>query len=58
MTAADHEFVPLHSADSVADYFAAACSCGWTGAYSHAAERFAREDHAFHVERTSVDVRV
>lgn len=50
LVTSDHEFQPLHSRDSVASYVVAACSCGWTGAYSHAFAKYAAEDHAFHVE--------
>lgn len=49
-----HEFIPLHSSDSVADYVVAACSCGWTCAYTHAYEKYAEPDwrqHVEHVER-------
>lgn len=41
-----HEFIPMHISGGVA----AACTCNWTSAYTHASERFAREDHDFHVE--------
>lgn len=44
-----HTFTALHSSDSVADYVTAACSCGWTGAYTHAFERYARPDWVQHV---------
>lgn len=35
----------------VNDSFNAWCPCGWVGAYSHAAERFAVADWEFHVTR-------
>lgn len=35
----------------VNDTFTPWCPCGWAGQYTHAAERFARDDWAFHVTR-------
>lgn len=46
-----HEFTPLYSWDSVAEYITAACSCGWKGAYTHAYEKYARPDWEEHVKR-------
>ena len=41
-----HAFQPLFMNDAVT----AACSCGWTSMYSHAYEKYAKDDHVFHVE--------
>lgn len=46
----EHRFWPSHTADSIADYWIAGCTCGWHGGYTHASERFAREDFEHHVE--------
>lgn len=46
-----HEFQPHYSVDHIAHYWVAGCSCGWDSAYTHAAERYARDDWAFHVEQ-------
>ena len=34
------------------EVYTPSCSCGWSGEYSHAAPRFAREDYDFHVQQT------
>lgn len=44
-----HTFQPLHFGDHVN----AGCSCGWTGPYSHAFEKYAQEDHVDHVKYVS-----
>lgn len=51
-----HDFTPIHWSDAVADYVVAACSCGWTGAYTHAFDKYARIDHDMHVERERQEV--
>ena len=43
-----HEFVPLHFGDAVT----ASCSCRWISGYSHAFEKYAAEDHDFHLQHT------
>lgn len=46
-----HEFQSFRSADHVAEYWHAHCSCGWSGVYTHAAESYARHDWAWHVQQ-------
>jgi hypothetical protein len=47
----DHTFTPLRVSPGVV----AACSCGWTSAYTHAVTRYARDDHDFHVSLQEAD---
>lgn len=42
----EHKFVPMHVQGGVV----AACTCNWASQYTHAYEKYAREDHEFHVE--------
>ena len=46
-----HEFESLHMSDPFGEYVVAACSCGWTSAYTHAFEKYARPDHDWHVHQ-------
>lgn len=43
----EHTFIAQQTAY---DAVTARCTCGWVGPYSHAYEKYAVEDHAFHVE--------
>lgn len=45
----DHTFTPLHLNGGVV----AACSCGWSGRYTHGAETAARESFEFHQKMNS-----
>lgn len=49
MTDDSHTFIPVEMTSHTGDYVLATCRCGWVSAYSHASERFAKEDYDFHV---------
>lgn len=48
----NHEYQPGFSFDHLGHCWVAGCSCGWRSPYTHAFERYAREDHTFHLGRT------